>query len=206
MTRGRCSNVTQAAMSTRAVSHPTRGLHHISPAHLKFVHQSPQGNGATMLHRLPYSAINFWAYERITELWNRRYPAVSRGGKSHNYSLDVTRRLMAGGAAGMCACTVVRAPCTVRIDVISMSRLWVFYHVMTLSEARIVKVRPALLDVPSEPSSDHMLGQCHVNIEAACLLTQRVWHKHQPASEGVHRSGPVCLPPGHNRRITLAQH
>ena len=67
-----------------------------------------QGNGATMLHRLPYSAINFWAYERITELWNRRYPAVTRGGKSHNYSLDVTRRLMAGGAAGMCACTVVR--------------------------------------------------------------------------------------------------
>ena len=70
-----------------------------------------QGNGATMLHRLPYSAINFWAYERITELWNRRYPSVTRGAggaKTHNYSLDVTRRLAAGGAAGMCACTVVR--------------------------------------------------------------------------------------------------
>jgi len=68
-----------------------------------------------MLHRLPYSAINFWAYERITELWNRRYPSVTRGaggGKTHNYSLDVTRRLAAGGAAGMCACTVVRIRCS----------------------------------------------------------------------------------------------
>ena len=68
-----------------------------------------------MLHRLPYSAINFWAYERITELWNRRYPSA-RGGKSHNYSLDVTRRLAAGGAAGMCACTVV---CLVSVKALS---------------------------------------------------------------------------------------
>lgn len=25
-----------------------------------------KGNGATIVHRLPYSAINFWAYERLT--------------------------------------------------------------------------------------------------------------------------------------------
>jgi hypothetical protein len=87
-----------------------------------------------MLHRLPYSAINFWAYERITELWNRRYPAVSRGGKSHNYSLDVTRRLMAGGAAGMCACTVVRAFCTARVHVAGISGFRVF-HLQSLRKA-----------------------------------------------------------------------
>ena len=64
-----------------------------------------KGNGATMLHRLPYSAINFWAYERFTELWQRHYPH-SRA-NPHSHSRDVTRRLVAGGAAGMCACTVV---------------------------------------------------------------------------------------------------
>jgi solute carrier family 25 (mitochondrial phosphate transporter), member 23/24/25/41 len=60
-----------------------------------------KGNGVTIIHRLPYSAINFWAYERFTELWNLTYPSTSG-------SSDVLRRLVAGGAAGMCACTVVR--------------------------------------------------------------------------------------------------
>lgn len=128
-----------------------------------------KGNGATIVHRLPYSAINFWAYERLTvgfcrmntcgdqpvmwtcpmlgrrdckqtagschrewrtlqdqalcgpvvwcvirwcairpmqELWNAALPPDQRG-RSH--SMDVARRLTAGGAAGMCACTVVRS-------------------------------------------------------------------------------------------------
>lgn len=66
-----------------------------------------KGNGATMLHRLPYSAINFWAYERFTELWQRKYPQAR--GAPHSHRADVTRRLAAGGAAGMCACSVVSA-------------------------------------------------------------------------------------------------
>ena len=62
-----------------------------------------KGNGATIMHRLPYSAINFWAYERLTEAWNATLPP--RRGRSH--TMDVARRLTAGGAAGMCACAVV---------------------------------------------------------------------------------------------------
>lgn len=61
-----------------------------------------KGNGVTMLHRLPYSAVNFWAYEQFTQQWHQRFPSAA------NYSQDaVLRRLLAGGAAGMCACTLV---------------------------------------------------------------------------------------------------
>ena len=28
-----------------------------------------KGNGVTIVHRLPYSAVNFWAYEQATQLW-----------------------------------------------------------------------------------------------------------------------------------------
>ena len=40
----------------------------------------------------------------LQELWNATLPPQQRG-RSH--SMDVARRLIAGGAAGMCACTVV---------------------------------------------------------------------------------------------------
>ena len=61
-----------------------------------------KGNGVTMLHRLPYSAVNFWAYEQFTQQWHLRFPSAV------NHSQDaVLRRLLAGGAAGMCACTLV---------------------------------------------------------------------------------------------------
>lgn len=61
-----------------------------------------KGNGVTMLHRLPYSAVNFWAYEQFTQQWQLSFPSAS------NHSQDaVLRRLLAGGAAGMCACTLV---------------------------------------------------------------------------------------------------
>ena len=33
-----------------------------------------KGNGVTIVHRLPYSAVNFWAYERATQLWLQHYP------------------------------------------------------------------------------------------------------------------------------------
>lgn len=61
-----------------------------------------KGNGVTIVHRLPYSAVNFWSYEHCLEWWARRYP--SKGNPSH----DVLRRLICGGLAGMLACTVVR--------------------------------------------------------------------------------------------------
>ena len=61
-----------------------------------------KGNGVTMLHRLPYSAVNFWAYEQFTQIWQQQFPSAA------NHSQDaVLRRLVAGGAAGMSACTLV---------------------------------------------------------------------------------------------------
>jgi len=60
-----------------------------------------KGNGATIIHRLPYSAINFWAYERLTESWNAALPPVQG-----SHGMDVARRLTAGGVAGMAACAV----------------------------------------------------------------------------------------------------
>ena len=72
-----------------------------------------RGNGVTIVHRLPYSAVNFWAYERFTEMWLHRFPAspapgsAMRGGARRS---DMIRRLAAGGAAGLCACTLVSSP------------------------------------------------------------------------------------------------
>jgi len=73
-----------------------------------------RGNGVTIVHRLPYSAVNFWAYERFTEMWLHRYPAGGSGGarapaRAGSGRSDMLRRLAAGGAAGLCACTLVRA-------------------------------------------------------------------------------------------------
>ena len=61
-----------------------------------------KGNGITVIHRLPYSALNFWAYERLTELWRQHVPA-----EKSNPTLDCSRRLAAGGLAGGFACAVV---------------------------------------------------------------------------------------------------
>ena len=61
-----------------------------------------KGNGVTIIHRLPYSAINFWAYERLTEQLTTQLAewGVPEGPGAH----DVARRLVAGGCAGMFAC------------------------------------------------------------------------------------------------------
>ena len=60
-----------------------------------------KGNGVTMLHRLPYSAVNFWAYEQFTKQWQHKFPNATKSQDA------VLRRLAAGGAAGMLACTLV---------------------------------------------------------------------------------------------------
>jgi len=87
-----------------------------------------KGNGVTVLHRLPYSSINFYAYENIMD-WlegegafaksasqgrgNRRDETRReetsgdenrRGGVGLGW--DVSRRLLAGGSAGMIACAL----------------------------------------------------------------------------------------------------
>lgn len=60
-----------------------------------------KGNGVTIIHRLPYSAANFWVYENVNELWKSYIPAQSPLAFG-----DVTRRLAAGGIAGMAACSI----------------------------------------------------------------------------------------------------
>ncbi len=65
-----------------------------------------RGNGVTIVHRLPYSAVNFWAYERATQLWAQRYPP-GQGGPGAWASSDMLRRLVSGGVAGITACTLV---------------------------------------------------------------------------------------------------
>ena len=84
-----------------------------------------RGNLVTVLHRLPYSAVNFWAYERLSEAWiaeeDRRGGEAeggagggggSDGGGGGEAPLatmansDTARRLACGGAAGMMACTL----------------------------------------------------------------------------------------------------
>ncbi|PSC75043.1 Mitochondrial substrate carrier family B [Micractinium conductrix] len=60
-----------------------------------------KGNGVTIVHRLPYSATNFWVYEHVNEQWKRAFP--SQGPLAAG---DVARRLVAGGTAGMSACAL----------------------------------------------------------------------------------------------------
>ncbi|KAL4428809.1 hypothetical protein ABPG77_005247 [Micractinium sp. CCAP 211/92] len=60
-----------------------------------------KGNGVTIVHRLPYSAANFWVYEHVNEQWKRRIPAAGPLAAG-----DVARRLVAGGVAGMTACAL----------------------------------------------------------------------------------------------------
>lgn len=90
-----------------------------------------KGNGVTVLHRLPYSSINFYAYENIMD-WLEGEGAfadkrdarkegdvgtIGDGGtvdskqsrnneKKVGLGWDVSRRLVAGGSAGMIACTL----------------------------------------------------------------------------------------------------
>lgn len=100
-----------------------------------------RGNLVTVLHRLPYSAVNFWAYERLSEAWiaaeERRgeEEGGSRGGEgdggeaspSPKPSTDTARRLACGGAAGMAACTLAYPLDLVRTRLAASSSP-VFHH------------------------------------------------------------------------------
>ena len=71
-----------------------------------------RGNFVTVLHRLPYSAVNFWAYERLSEAWiaaedkRSESSGENSGGEASTSTSDTSRRLACGGAAGMAACTL----------------------------------------------------------------------------------------------------
>jgi solute carrier family 25 phosphate transporter 23/24/25/41 len=72
-----------------------------------------RGNGVTILHRLPYSSINFWAYERSFAALDAAFPekqqkGSSGGGGGSSQSSSSARafgkRLAAGAVAGGVAC------------------------------------------------------------------------------------------------------
>lgn len=56
-----------------------------------------KGNLVTILHRLPYSSINFYTYERTQKLLTTGLPGTT----------DFARALMSGAAAGLVACSAV---------------------------------------------------------------------------------------------------
>jgi hypothetical protein len=63
-----------------------------------------KGNGVTMMHRLPYTATNFYLYEQANQALSAVLPTTASG----TTGVDSIRRLLAGGFAGSVACTVVR--------------------------------------------------------------------------------------------------
>lgn len=59
-----------------------------------------KGNLVTILHRLPYSSINFYTYERTQKLLQRTLPGTT----------DFARAWMAGATAGLVSCSAVSRP------------------------------------------------------------------------------------------------
>lgn len=90
---------TMATSQTPTKNSVFRGLRHI--VQTEGIKSLWKGNGVTIVHRIPYSAANFWMYEKVNEYWKEYIP--SQGPVSYG---DVTRRLVAGGMAGMVACTI----------------------------------------------------------------------------------------------------
>lgn len=63
-----------------------------------------KGNGVTIVHRFPYAAVNFFAYEKFTRMLTNHDEDFD-GPPPGGYGL-AGRRLLAGGAAGATACSV----------------------------------------------------------------------------------------------------
>lgn len=71
-----------------------------------------RGNGVTILHRVPYSAVNFWAYEWLTHAFleaRARAPGSPGEGKGRHgagvlVAEDFSRRLAIGALSGGAAC------------------------------------------------------------------------------------------------------
>jgi len=92
-----------------------------------------KGNGVTIVHRLPYSAANFWTYEKINELWKQNLPA--QGPLAIG---DVARRLVAGGIAGLSACTLAYPLDLVRTRLAAQTTHH-YYHGISHTLSTIVK-------------------------------------------------------------------
>lgn len=62
-----------------------------------------KGNGVTIIHRLPYSSISFYAYEKYKSSLLCMYDMENKSG---SLGVGMTTRLIAGGAAGITAASL----------------------------------------------------------------------------------------------------
>jgi solute carrier family 25 phosphate transporter 23/24/25/41 len=62
-----------------------------------------KGNGVTIVHRLPYSSINFFAYEQY-KMTLRRILGIE--GNKESLGVGMGTRLLAGGGAGITAASL----------------------------------------------------------------------------------------------------
>jgi len=69
-----------------------------------------KGNGVTIIHRLPYSAVNFYAYEQLMNGLDTAMKTLhfdeNGDPSSGTFGWGVAQRLLAGGSAGCIACTM----------------------------------------------------------------------------------------------------
>lgn len=107
-----------------------RGLQHI--IRTEGIKSLWKGNGVTIVHRLPYSAANFWTYEKVNEWWKEYIP--SKGPLSYG---DVSRRLVAGGMAGMVACTIAYPLDLIRTRLAAQSE-YIYYAGITDAFKKII--------------------------------------------------------------------
>ena len=107
-----------------------RGLRHI--VQTEGVKSLWKGNGVTIVHRIPYSAANFWTYEKVNECWKEYIP--SQGPVSYG---DVGRRLVAGGVAGMVACTIAYPLDLIRTRLAAQTE-YIYYNGITDAMKKIV--------------------------------------------------------------------
>eukprot|EP00250_Pteridium_aquilinum_P017673 c23730_g1_i1 orf=622-1707(+) len=62
-----------------------------------------KGNGVTIVHRLPYSSISFYAYDKYKM---SLLCMIGTGKKPESFGVEVSSRLIAGGAAGITAASL----------------------------------------------------------------------------------------------------
>uniref|UniRef100_A0A0C9RP14 TSA: Wollemia nobilis Ref_Wollemi_Transcript_6983_2572 transcribed RNA sequence n=1 Tax=Wollemia nobilis TaxID=56998 RepID=A0A0C9RP14_9CONI len=94
-----------------------------------------KGNLVTIAHRLPYSSISFYAYERYKRMMHSM-PAIER--YKDNISVDLGIRLIGGGAAGVTAATVTYPLDLVRTRLAAQTKV-MYYRGITHSLYTILK-------------------------------------------------------------------
>ncbi|XP_057979087.1 uncharacterized protein LOC131165375 isoform X2 [Malania oleifera] len=99
-----------------------------------------KGNLVTIVHRLPYSSVSFYAYERYSNLV-RLIPGLD--GHRENLSTDVCVRLLGGGLAGVTAASatypldLVRTRLAAQTNVIYYRGIWHALHTICKEEGAL---------------------------------------------------------------------